>query len=81
MRGKPRREGTSRRAELLTAHSGPVQGSRPGHPPDTRPPLSAARWIGLIGPTLALGDLIVLGGTYVKGDFLVDSDGQRTWVE
>ena len=60
----------------MTAHSAPVHGSHPDTLPDTRPPLSAARWIGLIGPTLALGYLIVLGGTYVKGDFLVDAQNR-----
>jgi arabinofuranan 3-O-arabinosyltransferase len=33
----------------------------------------AARLVCLIGLTLALGYLIVLGGTYLKGDFLADS--------
>jgi arabinofuranan 3-O-arabinosyltransferase len=37
---------------------------------------SAARAIKLIGLTLALGFLIVLGGTFLKGDFLLDSGGQ-----
>jgi len=41
--------------------------------PRVKPPLSAARTIRLAGLTLALGYLIVLGGTYLKGDFLVDA--------
>jgi arabinofuranan 3-O-arabinosyltransferase len=40
------------------------------------PPFSAARLIRVIGLTLALGYLIVLGGTYLKGDFLADSQGR-----
>ncbi len=40
--------------------------------PSARPPFSAARTIRLIGLTLALGYLIVLGGTFLKGDFLLD---------
>jgi arabinofuranan 3-O-arabinosyltransferase len=40
------------------------------------PPLSAARVIYLLGLTLALGYLIVLGGTYLKGDFLADKLGR-----
>jgi hypothetical protein len=40
------------------------------------PPFSAARTIKLIGLTLALGYLIVLGGTFLKGDFLLDSGGR-----
>ena len=49
-----------------------VQQSLPQTPPNTAPPFSAARTIRLICLTLALGYLIVLGGTYLKGDFLVD---------
>ncbi len=44
--------------------------------PSARPPFSAARTIRLIGLTLALGYLIVLGGTFLKGDFLLDRQGQ-----
>jgi arabinofuranan 3-O-arabinosyltransferase len=40
------------------------------------PPFSAARTIKLIGLTLALGYLIVLGGTFLKGDFLLDAGGR-----
>ena len=40
------------------------------------PPFSAARTIRLIGLTLALGSLIVLGGTFLKGDFLLDAGGR-----
>jgi hypothetical protein len=36
------------------------------------PRLSAARVIHVISLTLALGYLAVLGGTYLKGDFLTD---------
>ena len=36
----------------------------------------AARLIKLVGLTLALGYLIVLGGTYLKGNFLIDPQGQ-----
>jgi hypothetical protein len=41
--------------------------------PRVKPPLSAARMIRLVGLTLALGYLIVLGGAFLKGDFLVDA--------
>jgi arabinofuranan 3-O-arabinosyltransferase len=41
--------------------------------PHAAPPSPAARSIRLIGLTLALGYLIVLGGSYLKGDFLVDA--------
>jgi arabinofuranan 3-O-arabinosyltransferase len=44
--------------------------------PSARPPCSAARTIRLIGLTLALGYLIVLGGTFLKGDFLLDRQGR-----
>src|SRR5271163_3863398 len=40
------------------------------------PPFSAARMSRVIGLTLALGYLIVLGGTYLKGDFLTDRQGR-----
>ena len=35
-----------------------------------------ARVVFLIGLTLALGYLIVLGGTFLKGSFLLDSSGR-----
>jgi arabinofuranan 3-O-arabinosyltransferase len=41
--------------------------------PRAKPPLSAARLIRLAGLTLSLGFLIVLGGTFLKGDFLLDA--------
>jgi arabinofuranan 3-O-arabinosyltransferase len=44
--------------------------------PSARPPFSAARAIRLIGLTLALGYLIALGGTFLKGDFLLDGQGR-----
>jgi len=44
--------------------------------PTSAPPYSTARTIRLFGLTLALGYLIVLGGTYLKGDFLADSLGR-----
>ena len=44
--------------------------------PDSAPPLSATRTIRLIGLTLALGYLIVLGGSYLKGHFLVDAQNR-----
>jgi arabinofuranan 3-O-arabinosyltransferase len=44
--------------------------------PHSVPPLSATRTIRLIGLTLALGYLIVLGGAYLKGDFLVDAQNR-----
>jgi arabinofuranan 3-O-arabinosyltransferase len=44
--------------------------------PDSAPPLSASRTIRLIGLTLALGYLIVLGSSYLKGDFLVDAQNR-----
>jgi len=53
-----------------------AQESRPQSPPNIAPPVSAARTIRLIGLTLALGYLIVLGGTYLKGDFLIDRQGR-----
>jgi len=42
--------------------------------PGAVPPFSPARTIRLIGLTLALGYLIVLGGTLLKGDFLLDQE-------
>jgi arabinofuranan 3-O-arabinosyltransferase len=36
------------------------------------PPFPAARVIRLVGVTLVLGYLVVLGGTYLQGDFLTD---------
>jgi hypothetical protein len=39
-------------------------------------PFSAARMSRVIGLTLALGYLIVLGGTYLKSDFLIDRQGR-----
>jgi hypothetical protein len=39
-------------------------------------PLKAARVIYLLGLTLTLGYLIILGGTYLKGDFLLDNGGR-----
>jgi hypothetical protein len=44
--------------------------------PSAAPPGSAARTLALVGLTLALGYLIVLGGTYLKGDFLTDPQGR-----
>jgi arabinofuranan 3-O-arabinosyltransferase len=44
--------------------------------PGTAPPFSPARTIRLIGLTLALGYLIVLAGTFLKGDFLLDQEHQ-----
>jgi len=44
--------------------------------PNAAPPFSAARTIRLIGLTLALAYLIILGGTYLKGEFLVDPQGR-----
>ncbi len=46
-----------------------------GERPNT-PHFSAARTIRLIGLTLLLGYLVVLGGTYRKGDFLTDPQGR-----
>jgi hypothetical protein len=40
------------------------------------PKAQATRLVCLIGLTLALGYLIVLGGTYLKGDFLTDAQGR-----
>jgi arabinofuranan 3-O-arabinosyltransferase len=45
-------------------------------PVPTTPKAQAARLIAVIGLTLALGYLIVLGGTYLKGDFLADAQGR-----
>ncbi len=44
--------------------------------PIAAPPLSAARKIKLIGLTLALGYLVIIGGTYLKGDWLIDAQGR-----
>jgi len=44
--------------------------------PHSAPPFSATRTIRLIALTLALGYLIVLGGSYLKGDFLVDAQNR-----
>jgi arabinofuranan 3-O-arabinosyltransferase len=41
--------------------------------PRAQAQLSAARMVKLVGLTLALGYLIVLSGTYLKGDFLTDA--------
>jgi hypothetical protein len=43
---------------------------------DAAQPFAAARAIRLLSLTLALGYLIVLGGTYLKGDFLIDRQGR-----
>jgi hypothetical protein len=40
------------------------------------PPPQATRYFAVIGLALALGYLIVLGGTYLKGDFLADAQGR-----
>jgi hypothetical protein len=40
------------------------------------PPFSAARTIRLIGLTLALGYLVILGGTYLQGQWLSDPQGR-----
>jgi arabinofuranan 3-O-arabinosyltransferase len=45
-------------------------------PVPASPQPQAARIVCLIGLTLALGYLIVLGGTYLKGDFLADGQGR-----
>src|SRR5208282_6542572 len=45
-------------------------------PTSAAPPFAAARMIRVIGLTLALGYLVVLGGTFLKGDFLLDSQGR-----
>ena len=42
------------------------------HEQDHAAPFKTARVIYLIGLTLTLGYLIILGGTYLKGNFLVD---------
>ncbi len=44
--------------------------------PRAIPPISAARTIRAIGLTLALGYLVVLGGTFLKGEFLLDPQGR-----
>lgn len=45
-------------------------------PSGSLPRARAARHVCLIGLTLALGYLIVLGGTFLKGDFLIDPQGR-----
>jgi len=40
------------------------------------PPFSAVRAVRVISLTLALGYLVVLGGTYLEGDFLTDTQGR-----
>ena len=44
--------------------------------PSAAPPFSAARTVRLVGLTLFICYLIVLGGTFLKGDFLLDSQGR-----
>jgi arabinofuranan 3-O-arabinosyltransferase len=44
--------------------------------PSDRPQLSPARTIRLIGLTFALSYLVILGGSYLKGDFLADPQGR-----
>jgi hypothetical protein len=44
--------------------------------PSGTAPSSPARTIRLIGLTLALGYLVILGGSYLKGDFLADPQGR-----
>ena len=44
--------------------------------PSIAAPVSAARTIRLIGLTLFLCYLVVLGGTFLKGDFLLDPQGR-----
>jgi arabinofuranan 3-O-arabinosyltransferase len=58
------------RRTMFFAEKTPRQGNH------AAPPLSAARGIYLLSLTLALGYLIVLGGTYLKGDFLADSQSR-----
>ena len=51
--------------------------SLPGEiPPSAASPFSPTRTIRLVGLTLCLGYLIVLGGTFLKGDFLLDAQGR-----
>ncbi len=33
------------------------------------------RWVRTIGLTLAFGYLVILGGTFLQGEFLVDAQG------
>ncbi len=47
--------------------------SEPNH---SAPQFSAARAIYVVSLTLALAYLVVLGGTYLKGDFLTDKEGR-----
>jgi arabinofuranan 3-O-arabinosyltransferase len=46
------------------------------HEEDHAAPFKTARVIYLIGLTLTLGYLIILGGTYLKGNFLIDDSGR-----
>src|SRR5580698_6806826 len=51
--------------------------SLPGEiPPSAAAPFSPTRTIRLIGLTLFLCYLVVLGGTFLKGDFLLDPQGR-----
>ena len=51
--------------------------SLPGEiPPSAAAPFSPTRTIRLVGLTLCLCYLIVLGGTFLKGDFLLDAQGR-----
>ncbi|MFZ0778059.1 MAG: glycosyltransferase family 87 protein [Xanthobacteraceae bacterium] len=45
-------------------------------PPSAAAPFSPTRTIRLVGLTLCLCYLIVLGGTFLKGDFLLDAQGR-----
>jgi arabinofuranan 3-O-arabinosyltransferase len=71
MRGKPGAKGL-RAPGLPFAHFMAVV--EQGLTADTT--FSAARMSRVIGLTLALGYLIALGGTYLKGDFLTDRQGR-----
>jgi arabinofuranan 3-O-arabinosyltransferase len=46
------------------------------HSNQTAPQFAAARVIRLLSLTLVLGYLVVLGGTYLQGDFLTDRQGR-----
>ncbi len=46
------------------------------NPPCAASPYSPARTIRLVGLTLFLSYLVVLGGTFLKGDFLLDAQGR-----
>src|ERR1700733_5009636 len=51
--------------------------SLPGEiPPSAAAPFSPTRTIRLVGLTLCLCYLVVLGGTFLKGDFLLDAQGR-----